>query len=163
MYELARAGTADDLDRTQHARSITIREFTAWRDAPGSQDVNFRVACSKGASSDERRAFVPNVLHIVVRSCIHEPYACCAPRLGSRCCSSRFGLLTSFSLNRAHLSRRAGTYVRTLAHDLGTLLGTAAHLKALRRESIGDLLVADAWHPKDLAQARGGYTAWHFT
>mmetsp|Transcript_27106 Transcript_27106/g.66470 ORF Transcript_27106/g.66470 Transcript_27106/m.66470 type:complete len:268 (-) Transcript_27106:28-831(-) len=38
-----------------------------------------------------------------------------------------------------------GTYVRTLAHDLGKHLGSHAHLTALRRESIGEHSVADAW------------------
>ena len=37
-----------------------------------------------------------------------------------------------------------GTYVRTLAHDLGQRLGCGAHLKALRRISSGTLNVARA-------------------
>ncbi len=37
-----------------------------------------------------------------------------------------------------------GTYVRTLAHDLGVRLGCGAHLKVLRRESSGSLGVASA-------------------
>ncbi|MEK7347909.1 MAG: tRNA pseudouridine(55) synthase TruB [Candidatus Eisenbacteria bacterium] len=37
-----------------------------------------------------------------------------------------------------------GTYVRTLAHDLGTALGCGAHLTALRRLSIGPFDVARA-------------------
>lgn len=37
-----------------------------------------------------------------------------------------------------------GTYVRTLAHDLGQKLGCGGHLKALRRESSGHLSVAQA-------------------
>jgi tRNA pseudouridine55 synthase len=38
----------------------------------------------------------------------------------------------------------SGTYVRTLAADIGELLGCGAHLKALRRTSIGSLGEADA-------------------
>lgn len=38
----------------------------------------------------------------------------------------------------------AGTYVRALARDLGELLGLGGHLRALRRERIGSLSVADA-------------------
>jgi tRNA pseudouridine55 synthase len=38
----------------------------------------------------------------------------------------------------------AGFYVRSLAHDLGRLLGTGAHLAALRRTHAGDLRVEDA-------------------
>lgn len=38
-----------------------------------------------------------------------------------------------------------GTYVRSLAHDLGERLGCGAHLTALRRTSIGAYDVAEAW------------------
>lgn len=37
-----------------------------------------------------------------------------------------------------------GTYIRVLAHDLGELLGTGAHLHALRRTACGEFHVADA-------------------
>ncbi|WP_221029160.1 tRNA pseudouridine(55) synthase TruB [Actomonas aquatica] len=37
-----------------------------------------------------------------------------------------------------------GTYVRTLAHDLGQKLGCGGHLKNLRRTAAGDLNVANA-------------------
>ncbi len=37
-----------------------------------------------------------------------------------------------------------GTYVRTLAHDLGQKLGCGGHLKSLRRTASGDLRVEDA-------------------
>ena len=38
-----------------------------------------------------------------------------------------------------------GTYVRTLAEDMGEALGCGAHLVALRRTAIGDLTVSDAY------------------
>jgi tRNA pseudouridine55 synthase len=38
-----------------------------------------------------------------------------------------------------------GTYIRSLAHDLGAALGTHAHLVALRRDSIGQHQVSNAW------------------
>jgi tRNA pseudouridine55 synthase len=38
----------------------------------------------------------------------------------------------------------AGTYLRAMARDLGERLGTRAHLRALRRESIGPLRVEQA-------------------
>ncbi len=38
-----------------------------------------------------------------------------------------------------------GTYIRSLAHDLGAALGTHAHLVELRRESIGEHQAATAW------------------
>jgi tRNA pseudouridine55 synthase len=37
-----------------------------------------------------------------------------------------------------------GTYIRSLAHDLGQLLGCGAHLTALRRTRNGDFRIADA-------------------
>ena len=38
----------------------------------------------------------------------------------------------------------SGTYVRSLAHDLGQRLGCGAHLDALRRTSVGPYALADA-------------------
>jgi len=45
----------------------------------------------------------------------------------------------------------SGTYVRTLAADLGHLLGGGAHLRNLRRTAIGSFTVADA-HPLDAVE-----------
>lgn len=49
----------------------------------------------------------------------------------------------------------AGTYVRALARDLGERLGTGAHLRALRRERIGALDVADAIPLEEIAPGLG--------
>lgn len=38
----------------------------------------------------------------------------------------------------------SGTYVRTLAHDIGASLGTGAHLSALRRTAVGHFKLEDA-------------------
>ncbi len=46
-----------------------------------------------------------------------------------------------------------GTYVRTLAHDLGQALGVGAHLTALRRTAIGPFGVDEAWTLAGLAEA----------
>lgn len=46
-----------------------------------------------------------------------------------------------------------GTYVRSLAHDLGRALGSAAHLTALRRTKNGEQSVEDAWDLEELVQA----------
>lgn len=37
-----------------------------------------------------------------------------------------------------------GTYIRSIAHDLGQLLGCGAHLSSLRRERIGEALIANS-------------------
>lgn len=46
----------------------------------------------------------------------------------------------------------AGTYIRSLAHDLGQRLGCGAHVVALRRTASGQLLVSQAV-PLDVLQA----------
>ena len=46
-----------------------------------------------------------------------------------------------------------GTYIRSLAHDLGQALGVGAHLTALRREAIGPFGVDEAWTLDALEQA----------
>lgn len=45
-----------------------------------------------------------------------------------------------------------GTYIRSLANDLGKELGNGACLKALRRTRIGDFRVEDAWQLEDFKQ-----------
>jgi tRNA pseudouridine55 synthase len=57
-------------------------------------------------------------------------------------------ILTGFSDDTAELTLdvrcSAGTYVRTLAHDLGLALGCGAHLASLRRTEAGGWSLADA-------------------
>jgi tRNA U55 pseudouridine synthase TruB len=43
-----------------------------------------------------------------------------------------------------------GTYIRSLARDIGTVLGCGAHLESLRRVSVGPFDVADAQSPDAL-------------
>lgn len=69
----------------------------------------------------------------------------------------RFIHVQSFKLTRFgspfvdfHLNCSKGTYVRTLAHDLGNRLGCGAHLSRLVREASGDLKLADALPLEDL-------------
>ncbi|MFN6176362.1 MAG: tRNA pseudouridine(55) synthase TruB [Flavobacteriales bacterium] len=49
-----------------------------------------------------------------------------------------------------HVSK--GTYIRSLAHDIGQVLGSGAHLSALRRTAIGPYRVEDADSPLAWAQ-----------
>ncbi|GFH30256.1 uncharacterized protein HaLaN_29073 [Haematococcus lacustris] len=49
-----------------------------------------------------------------------------------------------------HMHCSKGTYVRSVAHDLGQALGCGAHLTALRRETVGDFSVSVAWQLPDL-------------
>ena len=48
------------------------------------------------------------------------------------------------STARFRIRSSAGTYVRSLAHDLGAAAGIPAHLKELRRTAIGDFRISDA-------------------
>ena len=43
----------------------------------------------------------------------------------------------------------SGTYIRTLAADLGTLLGGGAHLRNLRRTAVGRFTIGEAQAPDD--------------
>lgn len=43
-----------------------------------------------------------------------------------------------------------GTYIRTLAEDIGIKLGCGAHVTSLRRTEVGDLTLASAWTLKQL-------------
>jgi tRNA pseudouridine55 synthase len=43
-----------------------------------------------------------------------------------------------------------GTYIRSLAHDLGQVLGCGGVLSALRRTKIGDFSVENAWNLEEL-------------
>ena len=45
-----------------------------------------------------------------------------------------------------------GTYIRSLAHDLGKAVGSGAHLIALRRTRIGDYSIDQAWELDQLIQ-----------
>lgn len=55
-------------------------------------------------------------------------------------------LLLSFTGDRCrlHVSCSKGTYIRTLAEDIGNALACGAHLTALRRVSVGSLQITDA-------------------
>lgn len=51
---------------------------------------------------------------------------------------------------RIEVDCSSGTYIRTLAADLGSALGGGAHLRALRRTAVGSFTLADAISLEDL-------------
>lgn len=55
-----------------------------------------------------------------------------------------------------HVSK--GTYIRSLAHDIGQVLGCGAHLSALRRTRIGDYDVENAYTPAEWSERIAPYT-----
>lgn len=60
----------------------------------------------------------------------------------------------SYSLKKESLSFKVrvskGTYIRSLAHDLGVLLGIPSHLKSLKRLQSGPFKVEDAYQIKTI-------------
>lgn len=46
----------------------------------------------------------------------------------------------------------AGTYIRSLAHDMGQKTGSGAHLASLKRESVGEFHLDNSYTPEQLAQ-----------
>ena len=58
----------------------------------------------------------------------------------------------NFSDGRAHFSARvaSGTYLRSIAHEIGQLAGCGAHLESLRRTSVAEFTLADAHTLDDL-------------
>ncbi|MCL6580979.1 MAG: tRNA pseudouridine(55) synthase TruB [Firmicutes bacterium] len=63
---------------------------------------------------------------------------------------------------RARLRVRCsrGTYVRTLAHDIGAALGVGAHLSFLVREAVGPFRLAECATLEELAASGYGPMAW---
>jgi tRNA pseudouridine55 synthase len=64
-------------------------------------------------------------------------------------------LEVSGSRLRFRVRSSAGTYMRSLAHDLGTAIGIPAHLKELRRTAIGNFKVEEALACEKLEASRG--------
>jgi tRNA pseudouridine55 synthase len=61
---------------------------------------------------------------------------------------------------RLEVSSGRGMYVRSLAHDLGSNLGTGAYLSGLTRNAVGPLSLADAVSMATLTAAGEGWTGW---
>lgn len=60
--------------------------------------------------------------------------------------------LTSFTYPHLTISVRcgSGTYIRSLAHDLGKALGCGAYLEELRRTKVGEWSIENAVKPEDI-------------
>ena len=61
---------------------------------------------------------------------------------------------------RLEVSSGRGMYVRSLAHDLGSALGTGAYLSGLTRTAVGPLTVGDAVPMATLTSAGEGWARW---
>ena len=74
--------------------------------------------------------------------------------------------ILSLEDSRAHFRAQvgSGTYLRSVAHDLGQLAGCGAHLGSLRRTSVAEFMLADAHTLDQLEQvAQGGEVEALFT
>lgn len=56
---------------------------------------------------------------------------------------------------RFHARVSSGTYMRSVAHDMGQLLGCGAHLESLRRTSVAEFTLGEARSLEELAAAAG--------
>jgi len=66
--------------------------------------------------------------------------------------------ISKFDDARAHFRIRvsSGTYVRSIAHELGQLAGCGAHLESLRRTAVAEFTVADAFTLESVEHAAQG-------
>lgn len=53
----------------------------------------------------------------------------------------------------AHIHCSKGTYIRSLVHDLGQMVGVGAYIRELRRTAIGEQTIEDAWVLDDFLTA----------
>lgn len=143
-----RAASATEMAGTQ------VRPYVRPYQAPSDQEIAAAVASLRGEIDQippmysakkhrGRRLYElarrgEEIARAAVRVAIHEFET--LPRAGV--------LLTKNEDGTCDLAVRvvcsAGTYVRTLAEDLGRRLGVGAHLVALRRTRAGDFLITDA-------------------
>lgn len=65
----------------------------------------------------------------------------------SRCVITKF----AYPDLRLSVDCGSGTYMRSLAHDLGQMLHVGAYVSALRRTAVGEWKVADACAPDDMS------------
>jgi tRNA pseudouridine55 synthase len=65
-----------------------------------------------------------------------------------------FGI-TRVEQDRAHFQARvaSGTYMRSVAHEMGQLLGCGAHLESLRRTAVAEFELSDSHSLEELQQA----------
>lgn len=70
--------------------------------------------------------------------------------------------LLTYDFPQAHLqvTCSSGTYIRSLAHDIGAALGVGAHLSALRRTAVGEQFLIETAVPLQTLQEHFESDAW---
>jgi len=143
-----------DADKTYLAE-ITLGVATDTADAEGSIVAQRPVACDQRAFEAAAAAFVGAIeqvppMHSALKRDGRPLYDYAraglsverAPRPVTIHAIETLAYQAPRASIRVHCSK--GTYIRTLAADIGERLGCGAHLSALRRERVGALSVADA-------------------
>jgi tRNA pseudouridine55 synthase len=69
-------------------------------------------------------------------------------------------LTYSGALLELDVSCSKGTYIRTLAEDIGSKIGCGAHVSSLRRTEVGDLSVKQAWTLQQLEAIESKQQRW---
>jgi tRNA pseudouridine55 synthase len=72
-------------------------------------------------------------------------------------------LITAVDADRAHFRARvaSGTYMRSIAHEMGQRLGCGAHLESLRRTSVAEFTIAQAYTIEEIETCSGQLTTCH--
>jgi tRNA pseudouridine55 synthase len=153
-------GTTRETERLHTAPKVydALVRFGSEAEADDREGEATRSAAAPSGPSDIEASLVP------LRGAIQQvPPAYAAVKIGGRTAYSRAraGEAVELAAREVQVHRLemtdwsppdarllivcgSGTYVRSIARDLGRLLGSAAHLAALRRLAIGALDVADA-------------------
>ncbi len=146
----------DSLDADKaYLAELTLGVTTDTADAEGSVVARREVGCDEAAFRAAAAAFVGEIeqvppMHSALKRDGRPLYEYAragitlerAPRRVTIHAIEALGFDAPRATIRVSCSK--GTYIRTLAADIGERLGCGAHLSALRRERVGALSVADA-------------------
>ncbi|MGY8525223.1 tRNA pseudouridine(55) synthase TruB [Paracidovorax citrulli] len=146
-----------DADKTYEA-TVRLGQRTTTGDAEGEVIAERAVTCDSAAIEDVMKRFTGEIEQVPpMYSALKKDgrplyeYARAGEtveRAARRVTIHALALLTSALPQAPSFTLRVtcskGTYVRTLAEDIGEALGCGAHLTALRRTAVGDLTLAGA-------------------
>jgi tRNA pseudouridine55 synthase len=143
LYEYARTNTP--LPRPIEARKCTVLslELVDWQDTPGSHDYNYPTAHVEDLAAVEKLEQM--VRDQAVKSeAPEEPVETPVASASSSTQEKPEGFPPCFTLK---MTVSSGTYVRSIAHDLGIALGSLAHVVRLERTRQGDYSLEQSEDP----------------
>jgi tRNA pseudouridine55 synthase len=150
LYEYARTNTP--LPRPIEPRKCTVSALALvdWQDQPGAHPYAYPTA----------RVEDPDVvrkMEALVRSSTSAAAAAPSPDDAPPCLDPPDGFPPAFTLT---MTVSSGTYVRSIAHDLGLALHSAAHVVMLERTRQGDYVLDPAAAAGDLDRASKACVDW---